>query len=114
MNPHSIRVLEFDQIIDKLHDLCWSVPAKRFVIKPSGSFDQIEYSLDCLSEMIEIYQAENGPPNLIFSDIDLMLEKSAAEGVVLEPSELVKVSRFYDVVMGFTALNDKYENLKIQ
>ena len=112
MNPHSIKVLEFEQIIEKLHDLCWSIPAKRFAITPSNSADQIEHSLNCLSEMVEIYQADNGPSTLIFGDVDLMLEKTAAEGVVLEPSELVKVADLYNVVKGFIDLEDKYSNLQ--
>ncbi len=112
MNPHSIRVLEFDQVVEKLHGLCWSIPAKRFAVTPSGSLDQIEHSLDCLSEMVEIYQADGRPPSLAFEDIDFILEKSAAEGEILEPSDLVKVAGLYELTAGFIKLNDKYPNLK--
>jgi len=112
MNPHSIRVLEFDQIVERLHDLCWSMPAKRCAVTPSGSLDKIEHSLDCLSEMVEIYEADGGPPSLVFEDIDFMLEKSAAEGKIFEPTELVKVAGLYELTADFIKLNDKYLNLK--
>jgi DNA mismatch repair protein MutS2 len=111
MNSHSIRVLEFDQIVDKLHDLCWSVPAKRFAIAPSNDLAQIEHSLDCLAEMMEIYRTDNGPPGLIFEDIDLMLERCAAQGAVLEPSELTKVADLYNAAKGFIDLDQRYANL---
>ena len=112
MNPHSIRVLEFDQIVEKLHGLCWSIPAKRYPVAPAGNFEQIEHSLDCLTEMVGMYRADNGPPSLMFDDVGMMVEKSAADGVVLEPSDLVKVADFYKVVDGFIKLNEKYPKLK--
>jgi len=111
MNPHTIKVLEYDRIIAIIQNLCWSTPAKRTVISPFDSADQIENSLDCLSELLEIYQVDGGPPSLVFDDVDLMVEKCAAQGVVLEPAELVKVADFYYIVKDFLTLNEKYSNL---
>jgi len=112
MNPHTIKVLEFDHIVGIIQNLCWSAPAKRIVVRPLNSADQIENSLDCLTELLEIYQVDSGPPSLVFGDVDLMLEKCAAEGVVLEPAELVQVADFYYIVKDFLALDEKYSNLK--
>lgn len=111
MNPHTLEVLEFDKVVEKLHDLCWSVPAKRFEVIPSTNVNEIKHSLDCLSEMFEIYRSDGGPPSLLFDDVDLMLEKHAADGAVLEPAELVKVADLCDVVKGFIHLDDKYPSL---
>lgn len=112
MNSHTLEVLEFDKVIEKLHNLCWSVPAKRFEVIPSANIDEIEHSLDCLSEMVEIYQSDGGPPSLFFEDVDLMLEKHAADGSVLEPAELIKVADLYEVIKGFVKLDDKYTSLR--
>ncbi|MCD6163034.1 MAG: endonuclease MutS2 [candidate division Zixibacteria bacterium] len=111
MNSHALEVLEFDRIVEKLHGLCWSIPAKRYLIEPTINSDWIEHSLDCLAEMVDVYKSDGGPPTLVFDDIDMMLEKTAAEGVVLEPSELIKTANLYNVVMGFKQLNKKYANI---
>jgi len=111
MNLHTIKVLEFDRIVDKLHSLCWSVPAKRIEILPLKDVSAIENTLDCLSELVEIYHVDGGPPGLQFGDIDLMVERCAAEGAVLEPSELVNVADLYYIVKGFVELDAKYKNL---
>jgi len=112
MNPHAVRVLEFDRIVEKLHGLCWSAPAKRVSILPLDDPDEIELALDCLSELVGIYQAEGGPPSLEFGDVGITLERCAAEGTVLEPSELVKVADLYYMVRDFKDLDEKYVNLK--
>ncbi len=112
MNPHTIKVLEFDRVIEIIQNLCWSTPAKRTTIKLFDNADQIENSLDCLSELLEIYQVDGGPPSLVFGDVDLMVEKCAAEGVVLEPAELANVADFFYIVKGFLELDEKYSNLK--
>ncbi len=112
MNPHTIKVLEFDRIVEILHNLCWSVPAKRIEILPSVDIQAIEHSLDCLAELVEIYKVDGGPPGLQFGDIDEMLEKCAAQGAVLEPSQLADVADLYMIIKGFIKLDKKYENLK--
>ncbi|MCP4582533.1 MAG: endonuclease MutS2 [candidate division Zixibacteria bacterium] len=111
MNPHTVKVLEYDRITEKLHDLCWSVPAKRIDVTTYNKSQEIEHSLDCLSELIEIYHVNGGPPSLTFGDVDQMLEKCAAEGNVLEPAEMAKVADLYYIVKGFTELDEKYSNL---
>ncbi|OQX92355.1 MAG: hypothetical protein B6D58_03350 [candidate division Zixibacteria bacterium 4484_95] len=111
MNPHTLEVLEFYRVVEKLHDFCWSVPAKRFEVLPSTNVDEVKHSLDCLSEMFEIYRFDGGPPSLLFDDVNMILEKHAADGAVLEPFELIKVAEMYDVVKGFIHLDDKYPNL---
>ena len=111
MNPHTIRVLEFDRIVKQLHDLCWSVPAKRVEISPSVNAEEIEHSLDCVSETIELYQVDGGPPSLEFDDVDLILEKCAADGSVLEPAELTRVADLYYIVRDFKRLDVKYKTL---
>ncbi len=112
MNPHTINVLEFNRIVEILHDLCWSIPAKRTTILPSTDPARIDNSLECLAELVEIYQAEGGLPSLQFGDIDMMLEKSAAEGSVLEPSELAEIADLYIIIKSFVELDKRYENLK--
>jgi len=113
MNSHSLKVLEFDQIIEKLHGLCQSAPAKRYNIMPSTNFDEIKHWLDCLTEMEEIYQTEGGPPGLAFDDVGLLLESCAAEGTVLEPAGLMKVRDLYQIAGAYSTLDDKYANLKV-
>lgn len=112
MNSHSLKVLEFDQIIDKLHDLCQSAPAKRHQISPSVNFEEIEHSLDCLTEMEEIYRSDGGPPGLAFEDVDMLLESCSAEGTVLEPAGLVKVRDLYQIAGEYAALDDRHANLR--
>ncbi|NLI15983.1 MAG: endonuclease MutS2 [candidate division Zixibacteria bacterium] len=112
MNFHTLKVLEYDRIVEKLHDLCFSSPAKKIAISPSDNLSAIENSLDCLTEMIELYQVDGGPPSLTFGDVDFIVEKAMASGDILEPAELLKVVELYDVVRGWTKLDKRFEHRK--
>ncbi len=113
MNLHTLKVLEYDRIVEKLHDLCFSSPAKKIAVSPSDKLSAIESSLDCLTEMIELYQVDGGPPSLTFGDVDLIVEKAIASGDILEPAELLKVVELYDVVRGFVKLDKRFSHLKM-
>jgi DNA mismatch repair protein MutS2 len=113
MNPHTLKVLEYDRIVDKLHDLCFSSPAKKNVIAPSDKLTEIEHSLDCLAEMIELYQVDGGPPSLSFGDVDILVEKALASGEVLEPADLLNVGELYGVTRGYLKLDKRFTHLKM-
>ncbi len=107
-----MKVLEYDWIVQRLHDLCFCNPAKRITIEPLTETAIIESNLDCLAEMIELYQADGGPPSLVFDDVDRIAEKAASSGEVLEPVELAKIGEFLSVTKGFVQLDRRYVNLK--
>mgnify|MGYP000328604608 CR=1 FL=1 len=111
MNSHALKVLEYGRIVQQLHDLCFSSPAKRIKIEPLTETATIENNLDCLAEMLELYQADGGPPSLAFDDVDRIAEKAASSGDVLEPAELLKIGEFLSVTKGFVQLDRKFVNL---
>jgi len=114
VNSHTLRVLEYRAIIDRLAYNCRSVPGKKKAcgLLPSTNLEKINYSLDLISEMNDLFQIDGGPPDLGFDDLAARLDQAIASGEIFEPKELLKYSAFFATVRECQNLKGKYEKLK--
>ena len=94
MDAHSLKVLEFDKLKEKLSFFCHSDLGKEKVsgLSPSVDPKEIEENLNKTSQFKEILLYEEGIPSLFFQDIREALKKVSVPGFSLEPQELLDVA----------------------
>ncbi|MEE9554498.1 MAG: hypothetical protein V3W18_09395, partial [candidate division Zixibacteria bacterium] len=113
MNNHTLRVLEYQAILERLAYHCKSVPGKRKAtsLHPETDLDSINYRFDLISEMNDLFEAHGGPPDLEFDDLSIHLDQAKSSGEILEPKELLKYSAFFATVNKCQRLREEYEKL---
>jgi len=113
VNSHTLGVLEYRIILERLTYHCRSIPGKRLAggLRPGNDLDSINRQLDLISEMIELFLVDGGPPGLAFDDLSVRLETSRSAGLILEPKELLEYSAFFTIVFECQRLPSKYEKL---
>ena len=113
MNDHTLKVLEYRFILDRLSYHCQSTPGKRRAMNLSPLLDRngIEASLDLISEMNDIFKYDGGPPGLMFDDLAERLERSKSSGDIMEPKVLLEYSTFFGIVRDFQKIRSHYAKL---
>ncbi|MDI3534568.1 MAG: mismatch repair protein MutS2 [Thermosediminibacterales bacterium] len=93
MDEHSIKVLEFHKIIDRLKELTVSPMGRELAEKllPVSDMREVKYKLDETGEAVKILQEESTPPFGGLKDIRMALKKSE-KGSMLLPDELLDVA----------------------
>src|SRR5574341_180082 len=94
MDAHSLKVLEFDKVKDKLSFFCHSNLGQEKVSQLTPSVDpkEIEENLNKTTQFKEILLYEEGIPSLQFQDIREALNRVSVSGFSLEPQELLEVA----------------------
>ncbi len=94
MDEHSLKVLEFDKVKDKLSGFCHSNLGQEKVSQliPSTDHKEIEENLNKTAQFKEILLYEEGIPSLQFQDIRGGLKKVSVPGFSLEPQELLEIA----------------------
>jgi DNA mismatch repair protein MutS2 len=113
MFDHTLKVLEYQSILERLAYHCRSVPGKRQAsqLKPISDLDSINRNFDLTSEMIDIFQFEGGPPALEFDDLAEKLGCAKSAGDVLEPKELLEFAAFFATVCDCQKIKSDYRKL---
>jgi DNA mismatch repair protein MutS2 len=113
MNDHTLRVLEYRFILERLAHHCQSAPGKKRALRlsPFSRRDEIEASLDLIAEMYDIFKFDGGPPGLAFDDLAERLERSKSSGDILEPKELLEYSAFFAIVRDCQKIRADYRKL---
>ncbi len=113
MNNHTLTVLEYPAILDRIVYHCRSVPGKRkaTALRPSTDPININQNLDFISEMNDLFEFDGGPPSLEFGDLGVRLEEAASSGAIIEPKELLEYSILLKIVYDCRRLDKKYEKL---
>jgi DNA mismatch repair protein MutS2 len=113
MNNHTLKVLEYSFILERIAYHCQSAPGKRraMSLSPFTQMDRIESSLDLISEMNDIFKFDGGPPGAAFDDLAEKLERSRSSGDILEPKELLEYSSFFGIVRDFQKIRTQFTNL---
>jgi DNA mismatch repair protein MutS2 len=113
MINHTLKVLEYYSILDRLTYHCRSVPGKRRAagLAPLSDLQAVNHNLDLISEMNDIFEYEGGPPGLEFDDLAEQLERAKSSGDVLEPKELLDFSAFFKIVYDCQKIKTQYHHL---
>lgn len=113
MNNHTLRVLEYEAMLERLAYHCNSVPGKRKAssLRPRTDIESIEYQFDLISEMNDLFEVHGGPPGLSFDDLSLRLDQAKSAGEILDPKELLKYSSFFAIVNECQRLREQYTKL---
>ncbi|HBZ01457.1 MAG TPA: endonuclease MutS2, partial [candidate division Zixibacteria bacterium] len=114
MLNHTLKVLEYRFILDRLIYHSRSVPGKRRAggLLPYDNIESINAALDLVSEMIEIFEFDGGPPGLEFDDLGEKLERARSSGDIFEPKELLEFASFFGVVRECQKIRSQYRKLK--
>ncbi|UCC78791.1 MAG: endonuclease MutS2 [Candidatus Zixiibacteriota bacterium] len=113
MNTHTLGVLEYKKIIDRIVSFARSVPGKRKAsnLSPGNDVAAINHNLDLVSEMNDMFEFDGGPPGLEFGDLGIMLEEASTAGTIIEPKELLNYSAFFKTVSECQKIKSKYEKI---
>ena len=113
MNTHTLGVLEYKKIIDKIVSFCRSVPGKRKAsnLYPGNDIAALNHNLDLVSEMNDMFEFDGGPPDLEFGDLGIKLEEASSAGTIIEPKELLNYSAFFKTVSECQKIKSKYEKI---
>jgi DNA mismatch repair protein MutS2 len=113
MNTHTLKVLEYRSILDRLISHCRSIPGKRRAtgLMPFAAVEPINQALDLISEMNDIFTFDGGPPNLEFDDLAEKLESARSSGDIFEPKELLDFSAFFKTVYNCQRIRPQYQKL---
>jgi DNA mismatch repair protein MutS2 len=114
MNDHTLKVLEYRSILERLAYHCQSVPGKRRALQhlPYSDLNRIEEALELVSEMNEIFKFDGGPPGLAFDDLAEKLERSKSSGDIFEPKEFLEFSSFFGIVREYQKIGAQYTKLQ--
>ena len=96
MNRHTLRVLEFEKIRQRVRDRCLTAEAAREIRKARISTDvtEVERLLDRVGIVKRALGATTEFPVLSFPPVAHTVERLAKEGIVLEPIELAELALF--------------------
>jgi DNA mismatch repair protein MutS2 len=113
VNNHTLKVLEYNAILERLFEHCRSVPGKRLAsgLRPTCDVDAIDRNLDLISEMNDLFKYDGGPPDTEFDQLDQRLEQASSSGKILEPADLLKFSAFLKTVADFQRIKKKYARI---
>ncbi len=113
INSHTLGVLEYKKIIDRIVSFCKSVPGKRKAsnLSPGNDVAAINHNLDLISEMNDMFEFDGGPPDLEFGDLGITLEEASTAGTIIEPKELLNYSAFFKTVSECQKIKSKYEKI---
>jgi DNA mismatch repair protein MutS2 len=94
MDAHTLKVLEFDKIKQKLSGLCQSPLGQQrtAAISPISNPQVIQQKLNQAQQMKEILLYEGGFPSLAVDDLREVLHQVKPEGTSLDSSELLKLA----------------------
>lgn len=100
IEQHSLEVLEYNKIIEKLAEQALSVPGKVLCLelKPAQSFEQMRTELKETGDLVSYLILEPEIPLSSLEEIRPLLRKTRSEAV-LELSELNRFVRFLDTVL---------------
>jgi DNA mismatch repair protein MutS2 len=113
MNDHTLKVLEYRSLLDRIAFHCQSAPGRRRAMQllPFVELGPIQESLDLISEMNEIFAFDGGPPGLAFDDLAERLERFRSSGDIFEPKELLDYASFFAIVHDFQKIRSQYRKL---
>ena len=114
MTSHTLKILEFSTVLNRLAYHCRSAPGKLKAtdLRPVTDVELLNLRLDRISEMSDLIKFDGGPPDLEFGDLAKRLEQAASSGEIFEPKELLEFSSFFKTVFDCQRLNEKYEKLR--
>ncbi|MCI0531686.1 MAG: endonuclease MutS2 [candidate division Zixibacteria bacterium] len=95
MDEHTVKVLEFDKVLQRLRGLCQSPAGQAQVdgLFPQADWKLIQNQLNRVSQMKDIHLGQLGFPSLSVPEITAILQKVKPRGISLDPLELVSVAR---------------------
>lgn len=113
MKNHTLKVLEYRSILERLAHHCRSTPGKRraLALSPYSEMDALNRALDLVSEMKDIFDFDGGPPGLEFDDLAERLESARSSGDIFEPKELLDFSSFFAIVREAQKIRAHYKSL---
>ncbi len=113
MTGHTLKILEYPTVLDRLAYHCRSAPGKRKAtgLHPITDVESLDSRLDLISEMNDLFRFDGGPPDLEFGDLARRLEQAASSGEIFEPKELLDYSSFFKTVFECQRLKEKYKKL---
>jgi DNA mismatch repair protein MutS2 len=113
MNNHTLKVLEYRSILERLKHHCRSVPGRRRAdaLLPYDNLDGINSALDLVSEMNEIFEFDGGPPGLVFEDLAEKLERARSDAYIFEPKQLLEFAGFFKIVYDCQRIRSEYKKL---
>jgi len=113
VNNHSLKILEFNFIVERLRSHCRSEPGNRLAsrIEPLDNLEKINMRLDLIAEAADLIKFDGGPPSLEFSDLGEKLESASLAGKIIEPLEMLEYAAFFDTVLKCQKIKSKYEKL---
>jgi DNA mismatch repair protein MutS2 len=99
MDEHTLKVLEFDKIRDKLSGHCLTEMGKELAVSifPTRDREIAEKEIRQTTELKEILLYEGKFPLSSVKDIRLPLKKAEKEGARLEPHELLNIGEVLNV-----------------
>jgi len=100
MDKHTLSVLEFKGLLDLLAGQAVSEPGIRLcrLMRPDLTEEQAEAAWRLIDEAKELYTLEGTPPLAGFPEISPVLAQLDTDGLILDPQELVLVSRAVRVI----------------
>ncbi len=113
MTSHTLKILEYPTVLDRLAYHCRSAPGKLKAngLQPITDVESLNLGLDLISEMIDLIKFDGGPPDLEFGDLAGKLEQASSSGKIFEPKELLDYSSFFKTVYDCQRLKKKYKKL---
>ncbi|OGC76543.1 MAG: hypothetical protein A2Z27_02300 [candidate division Zixibacteria bacterium RBG_16_50_21] len=94
MDEHTLAVLEFDKIKQRLKGLCQSPLGQEEIgqLFPLSDLPRIQKGLDQIQQMKEIFLYQGGFPSVGVEDLREVLERISPEGTSLEAAELLALA----------------------
>ncbi len=114
MLNHTLKVLEYRSILDRLVFHSRSVPGKRRSgnLLPYSNVEVINDALDLLSEMNEIFDFDGGPPGLEFDDLGEKMDRARSSGDIFEPKELLEFAAFFAIIRDCLKIRPQYKKIR--
>ncbi len=100
MDSHTLKVLEFDKIRQRLAGLCQSPLGQAEIAKlyPTVDLVLIQKRLNQIQEMKEVFLYQGGFPSLAVTDLREALEKIKPEGTALDPAEFLSLANLLNCI----------------
>ncbi len=86
MDEHTLRILEYDRLLDQLADLAQSDPGAAFCLSMAPDLDQPEarQRWALIDEAKAVFSVDGVPPIGHLPDVFPVLNRMGAEGIVLK------------------------------
>ncbi len=94
MDTHTLKILEFDKVRDKLATLASTDLGKAlaYELEPGTVVESVRYDLRETSEMRSLWEINREPPLGLVRDIAESLRRSRVPGAILLPEEMLDVA----------------------